>query len=156
MEFNPLAIDHSLRILSDDSARHRMDQAEPKAMTHSLRWFQFSLGTWLIVVAIIGWGLATRPCRVVSWTTVAQRMADPPPAEYGASMTGGHARLGWAIYFDVPVRSLNPRLLGPALAIAAVIVWKCTVVARSRLKSRESRGPRWPRTASATCAYSDR
>jgi len=94
---------------------------------HTRRWLQFGLGTWFIVVAILTWGLATRPYRVMratllDWAATEQWMLNPslPPSNLPK-----YCFLEPSAYGIVAIEyPLNPRLAYPASAFVAFIAWK--------------------------------
>jgi hypothetical protein len=75
------------------------------------RWFQFKLSTVLILTAIAAWGMAIPPLVVTGYS-------------------------GTLTHLD-EVRSVNPTLGWPALALAAFLAWKAAwaVVERRRSKT---------------------
>jgi hypothetical protein len=96
------------------------------------RWFRFRLSTVLILTAIAAGGMATRPYLLTSERFIRQAdTAMPGPSWFPVAGSMG------VTLWTVEVRSLNPRLLWPALALFAFLAWKaaCAVVASRRGKS---------------------
>jgi hypothetical protein len=83
------------------------------------RWFQFSLRTMLIVVAILAWGLATRPYRIAYEGDYAGPMSGPP----------------WGPIYKVEYR-LNPKLLWPVAALVGLVATKGALQLASRRARR--------------------
>jgi hypothetical protein len=112
------------------------------------RWFQFRLSTWFVLVAILGWAMTCWPIlvrerRVVSaaeWNAASGKMPkenlerEVKYHELLAARRQNHP-VTWH-YFVVESRP-NARLLYPALALAAFLVWKAAwaMVARRRRRS---------------------
>lgn len=101
-----------------------------------LRWFQFSIGTWLLVVAIIGWGLATRPYFVQSksWSEVPKAVDPMESKENWLRVEVWDSKRMWLIESD----SLNPALRWPAIALAALVLWKVASGLRQWRASRRA------------------
>lgn len=117
-----------------------------------LRWFQFSLATWLLLMAIAGWAFTCRPYWTVSrnwaltghYDTGAKGLI-PVAFNLGPSPPTRATYNKWRrILFDFQIEpktrvTLNHRLAWPALALAALVLWKVA----SRLKQwRASRRTR--------------
>ena len=119
------------------------------------RWFRFKLSTALILTAIVAWGMATRPYWIThrtSWTvpirynvgpefklTRDHKIKSKPSVDnywHGYKVEFVHAD-GATAYYSGSRRSLNYRLAGPALALAAFLAWKAAwaVVERRRRNS---------------------
>lgn len=88
-----------------------MKRVAAQAKSHPLRWYQFAIGTWLLVVLIVGWALTCRPY----WVMVVD---SPAAVERGSSKSVPDPALFYA--HD----ELNPRLIWPALALVAIATWK--------------------------------
>lgn len=85
------------------------------------RWFQFRLSTWLVLVGIVAWAMATRPYVVINdgtesvWVHGFGRFIAQPGET--------HIQFGTR-QIAVDRRHINPRLRWPALALTAFIGWK--------------------------------
>lgn len=84
---------------------------------HSLRWFQFNLMTWTLLAMIACWSNGVRP-----WTHF---------------VTVRNESTGFPIGLE---EKLNPKLLGPAIALAAVAIMQVAGRARRRKVLRQRHG----------------
>lgn len=122
----------------------------------SLRWFQFGIGTWLLLMAIAGWAFTCRPF----WTdrhetfwritqpngTVevfcmisraeAKRRGKPTERMQRCELPSGAKRVirvnATMEEMAADIRTFNPALRWPALALATVTLWKAGTVFLAR------------------------
>jgi hypothetical protein len=81
--------------------------SEPPTPPRS-RWYQFSLRTILVVIAILAWGLATRPYLI----------------EYEGAYAGPSSLLPFGPIYKVEHR-INPRLFWPVGVLLGFVGCKC-------------------------------
>jgi len=110
-------------------------------------WFQFSLRTLFVVVAILAWGLATRPYLVeVGFTGSFTQVSNGPDAAPSmANVKRENVEGLFGISFEISdqdglpdVYALNPRLCWPLLALTCFLGWKIvqSIVAWQRKRRR--------------------
>jgi hypothetical protein len=101
-------------------------------------WFQFRLSTWFVLVAILGWAMATRP--YVEYQSVASGGVELPPREESWSL----AVETWNHEFSV--ESGPKSVAWPALALAGFLARKASwaVVERRRRESGVGESRREP------------
>lgn len=125
------------------------------------RWFQLRLNTWLVLVAILGWAMATQPYMVISNTVRTfnasheassatfrldknKRVAGanarwPEPWWTEPFVVGGfHNQDGGTGVSSLALQHPNPRLLAPAFALLAFLVWRSASRAVERGRERPS------------------
>src|SRR4051812_3405217 len=98
------------------------------------RWFQFSLSTWLILVAILCWAMAVGPTKVVLYE-YAEPLSDGIELDISPeqiALGGSHERYA--------AKEWNSDFVFPALAFFAFLAWKAVwrLVERRREKILKS------------------
>ncbi|MBL9124086.1 MAG: hypothetical protein JNG90_10675 [Planctomycetaceae bacterium] len=84
-------------------------------ITHQPRWYQFRLSTWFVLVAILAWAMLYWP-----WVTTNVGWL-PPTKKLPRNFV--HPHLTQPLQ-RIETRSLNPRLLGPGVSLAAFAGWQ--------------------------------
>jgi hypothetical protein len=119
----------------------------PEAPPTRRRWFQFSLGTMLILTAILAWGLATRPYWDIKQEEVEVSYQDylsgrPPPSYRWEKVTGNgmYAVIdgSWSYRLTVEHAELNPQLRWPAIALVAFLLWKGSMLVLAHCRDRSA------------------
>jgi hypothetical protein len=90
---------------------NQLDKPSAETVAPNRRWMQVRLSTWFILVAILGWGLATRPYYITR-------------VEMVESVSVGMGRTWERITFPYAHEELNPALAWPVLALVAFILWQ--------------------------------
>jgi hypothetical protein len=90
-----------------------------------LRWYQFRLGTWFVLTAILAWAMTEWP-----WVRF------PEPVSLPALKYVGRKEI-LITPWKPPYREriVNPGLLYPALALAAFVGWKAAWAIAQRRKN---------------------
>jgi hypothetical protein len=96
----------------------------------SRRWLQFRLSTWFVLVAILGWAMATRPyygwfvSRQLGTIEQVRAIATEQTGRFSfKSTTMGYDAAGADAWLEQR-QQFNPRLKWPALALAVFLAWK--------------------------------
>jgi hypothetical protein len=89
------------------------------------RWFQFTLRTLFVVMAIVGWGLGTRPYLLTEreWWGLPPGISD---AEAIAMFNAGELNETNVFVAYVEHHKLNPQLLWPTLALCGLLAWNAS------------------------------
>ncbi|MBX9791057.1 MAG: hypothetical protein K2Y37_19230 [Pirellulales bacterium] len=97
-------------------------------------WMRPRWSTWLVLAVILGWALATRPYTHLAWDERG-RPIDPMTLPYH-EILDARARTPIERF----VHESNPRLKWPALALAALAMWKVgsIVVPRFLMRGRQT------------------
>lgn len=102
------------------------------------RWFQWRLSTWLVLVAIAAWAMATRP--VVHLEHGANgnedRFALQIFAGFLAPTSTSGIKAGWCLTVDIPKQSV-----WPVLALLAFLAWKLAWRVAERRRERGKLAP---------------
>ncbi len=107
------------------------------------RWFQFRLSTWFVLVTFVAWGMACQPWIVREERVVYvshsdfQAAKDPLGLQHERTIGGGIETLddGSARYhYRSEHHKPNAKLIWPALALAAFLVWKAAWTMHGRFK----------------------
>jgi hypothetical protein len=121
----------------DENPYRAPEAGETAATLSRRRWLGLRPSTWLVLVAILGWALATRPYWHLAW--------DEHGHPIEAKSVPYQEVLHWRGRTPIEqfLQQLNPRLKWPALALAVLIVWKAawaiglSVVRRSKAVAPE-------------------
>lgn len=89
---------------------------------HPRRWFQFRLSTWFVLVAILGWAMASAGTRWTDRNEITQGNWLPPPT--GWIVKGPDPQDPLFRVYQSPDWHFNPRLHLPACALAAFLAGK--------------------------------
>ncbi len=151
-----------------DSFRQVVSMEELTPFPHR-RWFQFSLSTWFVLVAILAWAMWLRP--TIDWGSADlpdawskwNRMGimiqtnmhlpgnyDAPEAEDSLDNLGfawyrRSDNSPWVQFSSIRVTPKSS--LSPALALAAFVGWKATGAIRRRVRSKSAPELADPRVA---------
>ncbi len=92
---------------------------------------QFRLSTWLVLVAILGWALIEWP-----WVRLPES-GSPPALNYVGSKET--TLIAWKPPYQE--RTINPDLLYPALALAALVGWKAAWIFNAHRENQPGTPP---------------
>ena len=122
----------------------------------SRRWFQFRLSTWFVLVAILGWAMATRPyygwfvSRQSGTVVQVRAIATEQTGRFSfKSTTRGYDAAGADAWLESR-QQFNPRLKWPALALATFLAWKAVWAA---IACRRARRASWPNEVALSAAF---
>lgn len=96
------------------------------------RWFQYSLSTWFVLVAILSWAMYLWP-----WIVFVEVAVPQTGIGFSSGRVATPATITWSIVERRP--SLNPALVYPSLALAAFVVWKGARTTGQRGAGRRAR-----------------
>lgn len=111
-------IQHRHQRAAQKTTANYRDAMDDSAKQPRRRWPQLRLSTWLILIAILAWAMAVRPFFLRSALTAPG--AQPIPLDKSL----------------VVVTDLNPRLHGPALAMATFLAWQLAWLLIERRRQR--------------------